>query len=292
MEIASNFVGARLRASVREITLRHAMNFAASIFDANPRYFDDEQPGGVLAHPMLVSALTWPSSLNIGEFLVAENFPAHLNKMQVHYSETIHWHRPMMPGMVLTIKGEMLAILPHPAGTHMVLRYDASDEREQPVFTEYTGAILRGVKCVPEGKGRDALPSIPAFKPSGEPLWTLPLRVDPLAPFVYDGCADISFPIHSSAKFAHSVGLPGIILHGTATLGYAVREIVNREAGGNPERLVSLSCRFTDMVFPGSEIAVSLLGRQTIDGATGVFFIVTNGTGKKAITNGHARIRD
>ena len=43
------------------------------------------------------------------------------------------------------------------------------------------------------------------------------------------------------------MGLPGIIHQGTATLAYAVRELVNREARGNPALLKALACRFTGM---------------------------------------------
>jgi acyl dehydratase len=291
MEVCSKFVGAKMRTATQSVSLRSAMNFAASLFDNNSSYFDDERVDGVIAHPMMCTALTWPSSLNIGEYLIAEEFPAHLNKMQVHYTETIHWHTPMRPGMTLAIAGEMLAILPHPAGTHMMIKYDAWDEREQHIFTEYTGAILRGVKCVPEGKGRESMPMVPQYKPDSAPLWSATVHVDPLAPYIYDGCADISFPIHSSAKFAHSVGLPGIILHGTATVGYAVRELVNREAGGDPATLTSMSCRFTDMVFPGTDISVSLLGKNETDTGADLFFAVLNANGKKAVSGGHIHIR-
>lgn len=49
------------------------------------------------------------------------------------------------------------------------------------------------------------------------------------------------------------MGLPGIIHQGTATLAYAARELVNREARGNPALLKALACRFTGMVRPGSD---------------------------------------
>ena len=290
MQINSRFAGAPLRTHTVTITQRHATNFAASIGDANPCYLDDEREGGLVAHPMIVSALTWPASLNIGEYLLAEDFPAHLNKMQVHFSETILWHAPMTPGMTLTLTGTLAAILPHPGGTHMVLRYDAHDEKQRLIFTEYTGAILRNVKCVPEGKGRETLPTVPSAKSAAEPLWQSPIPIDPLAAYLYDAGADISFPIHTSPAFAHSVGLPGTILHGTATLGIAVRELLNREAGCDPNRLQQLSCRFTDMVIPGTTITVSLGERLETDSHIDLFFSVLTERGKRAISGGHARI--
>ena len=100
-----------------------------------------------------------------------------------------------------------------------------------------------------------------------------------MAPFIYDGCTDIHFPIHTSRKFANDVGLPGIIHQGTATLAYAARELVNREARGNPALLKALACRFTGMVRPGSD-------DRTADSGMLVAFDVLNAEGKKAISDG------
>ena len=102
------------------------------------------------------------------------------------------------------------------------------------VFEEYTGALLRGVRC-PEGLRMTVAPPKPhELSAKAEIAWEATLPIDPLATYVYDGCADNSFPIHTSPRFARSVGLPGIIVHGTETLTFAVREIVNREGVCGP----------------------------------------------------------
>jgi len=86
------------------------------------------------------------------------------------------------------------------------------------------------------------------------------------------------------------VGLPDIILQGTATLALAVREVTNREAAGKPALIAAISCRFTDMVFPGDTIDVQCTGRE-IEGETKhVSFRVQNGRGKFAVSGGYVRI--
>ena len=110
--------------------------------------------------------------------------------------------------------------------------------------------------------------------------------VDRMAPFVYDGCTDIHFPIHTSVKFARALGLPDIIYQGTATLALAVREMINREAGGDPRQVQSIACRFTGMVIPGSEIRIQLAGRKAGREGDHLFFQVLNQNGKKAISEG------
>ena len=123
------------------------------------------------------------------------------------------------------------------------------------------------------------------------PLWSAAIPVNETAPFVYDGCTNIFFPIHTSVAFARSVGLPGIILQGTASLAYCIREIVNREAGGDPRLLESMACRFTGMIVPGTEITLNLLERRTSESGSDLFFELLNADGAVALNDGHVRVR-
>lgn len=289
MKVTSHFVGAPFRDRSMELTTRRIMNFAASVFDDNPFFLDDERADGIVAHPMIACSITWPSSLDIDKYLIAEDFPAHLNRYQVHYTESIVWHRPMRPGDHLTVHGELSAILPHRAGTHLIVRYDAVDANGQPVFTEFTGAMLRDVECEDEGRGEDAVPPLPKFR-STETIWEAPIDLHPLAAHIYDGCADISFPIHSSVAFAHMVGLPNIIIQGTATVTYAVSELIRREADGDPTRVQALDCRFTGMVLPGSRISVKLKGREAGEGFTDLYWDVLDEKGRRVVTNCRLRV--
>jgi len=171
------------------------------------------------------------------------------------------------------------------------MRFDALYESDEPVFTEHIGALMRGVKCADDGLCPNRLPEGPILEGSAEPLWESRISIDPLRPHLYDGCTDIVFPIHTSRAFARQVGLPGNILQGTATLAFAVREIINREAGGDPLTLKSVFCRFTGMVLPGTVIRVQLVGKSGKDNGTDLHFIVLNQEGQKAISGGYAFLK-
>lgn len=292
MELSSRFVGTPLKDYNKRITWREIMNYAASVEDNNPHYFDDERADGILAPPMLSVAVTWPILERIWEFIEAEDFPTSVMMTQVHYTEYLAFHRPIKPDDSLTIKGKLTAILPHRAGTQVVIRFDAVDKEGTPVFTEHTGALMRGIKCADEGLGEDSLPFVPSFADEGRLEWTAVVPIDPLRPFIYDGCTNIVFPIHTSKRFAHQVGLPDTILQGTATLAYAAREIVNREADGNPLKLKALFGRFTGMVLPGTAIHVRLLGRVPHNREIGLHFVVVNEEGQKAISKGYACLKN
>lgn len=291
MELSSRFVGTKLKDYETEITWRQTMNFAAAVDDRNAWYLDDEREGGIVAPPMFSVAVTWRILERIWEFIEAKDFPMEVLLTQVHHTESLEFHRPLRPGDRLTVKGKVAAILPHRAGTRVVMRFDALGEGNEPVFTEHIGALMRGVKCSDEGLCPNRIPE--SFFPEGseEPLWESRIPIDPLRPHIYDGCTNIVFPIHTSKAFAHQVGLPGNILQGTATLSFAVREIINREAGGDPRALKSVICRFTGMVLPGTEIMVQLLGRNRKDDGTDLAFIVLNQEGQKAISDGCAFLR-
>lgn len=286
MEVSSRFVGTALKPMETQVTRRQMMNYAAALEDDNPRYFDDERPEGITAHPMLCVALTWPVSERIWEYIETPDFPKEILMTQVHYSEHLRIHRPIRPDDILTVRGRVAAILPRKAGTLMVLRYDVKDREGDAVFTEHIGGMMRGVRCLDAGAGGELLPHIPVYQGTSPPLWEATTPVTRTAPFIYDGCTNICFPIHTSVKFARQVGLPDIIYQGTATLALGVREMINREAEGDPGRVRSISCRFTGMVIPGRDIRVQFLGRQSEGDADHLFFEILNAEGKKAVSDG------
>ena len=247
---------------------------------------DDGRDGGIVAPPMFCAAITWPISERIWEYMDIPDFPYEILLSQVHYTEHLRLYRLVVPGDRLSIRGRLAAIIPHKAGTLMVLRYDAYDESDILVFTEHLGALMRGALCPDGGAGAEQLPEIAVHDGKFPPLWEAIIPVSKEAPFIYDGCTNICFPIHTSVKFARQVGLPGIIYQGTATLALGVREIIDREGSGDPGRVKTISCRFAGMVLPGSEIRVQAVGRSCRGEDVDIFFTVLNSEGKKAISDG------
>lgn len=284
--INSKLTGTSLRDYETSVNWRDIMNYSAAIGDTNSRYYDDENPDGIFAHPVYPVAVTWNILGNIREFIVSEKFPTELLLTQVHYTEHLEIHRPLSPGIQLVIKGRIVAILPHRAGTHVVIRLDARNTEGALLFTEHIGAMLRGVECLGGGSGKDSLPTVPNVTDAVEPFWVNTISIDPLMPYLYDGCTNIVFPIHTSTQFARMVGLPGIILQGTATLALAVTELVNMELNSEPARVRSVSCRFTGMVLPGSDISVRMIEKRKNPTGTTLLFDVCNIKGERVISSG------
>jgi len=227
MQLSTDLVGTLLKPYQTKIKSRQTTNYATAIQDNNPVYFDDRKKDGIIAHPMFPVAVTWPLLSRLGLFIEAQDFPMDVLLTQVHYSEHLILHRLIRPDDELTLNGSLKAFLPHRAGTHAVIALEAIDDTGSPVFTEYIGAMLRGVDCGP-GKQVGERPMVPDKTGEQGLVWQADIPIDSLQSYVYDGCTNIEFPIHTSPKFAEDVGLPGIILQGTATLALAVRELITR----------------------------------------------------------------
>jgi acyl dehydratase len=291
MKLSPDLVGTILKSHQTQINWRQTTNYAAAVQDNNPVYYDDRSENNLLSHPLFPVSVTWPVLSRLDTFIESNVFPKAVLLTQVHYSEHLVLHRLIRPGDVLNISGSLAAFLPHRAGTHAIIRLRATDKNQAPVFTEYIGAMLRGVDC---GRGKQSgdIPDVPKNTVPGENrVWQSKIFIDPLQPYLYDGCTGIEFPIHTSPSFALAVGLPGIILQGTATLAYAVREIVNREAGMDPSRISQIACRFTGMVCPGTSIRVCCTEKNSYPDHADLFFQVKNSENQLAVRNGYVKIK-
>jgi acyl dehydratase len=288
MIINSSYVNTQFKKYSTVADWLHIMNYAAAIGDENPLYFND-QGRTIIAPPMFAVATTWPVSGNILEYLEDKTFPTEVLKTQVHYTEHLILHRPISAGENISIKGSIAAIIKHNAGTIIVIRYNAFDKKGEPIFTEYIGGMIRGVQCT-DSRGNENLPASPSPVVQDQPIWEKQIFIDRMRPYIYEGCTGISFPIHTSINFAKSVGLPDIIFHGTATLAFAIREITNLEADKDPAMIKEISCRFTGMVIPGTNIKVQLDGRAERGNGKDLFFRVFNDQGQKVISNGYVRV--
>ncbi|MEW5785323.1 MAG: MaoC/PaaZ C-terminal domain-containing protein [Bacillota bacterium] len=286
MQIDSKMVGRKLKDFRVEISRRQTTNYAAAVSDPNPVYFDDQRDGGIIAPPTLAAAVTWPIIQNIYEYIDLNYSPEILLRM-VHYSEQLIFYRPLRPGDVLSITGEVAAVLPTGKGTHIIFKFPAIDSKGEMVFTEYIGGALRGVSCGDGGRGAESIPAVPQASPQQALSWEASIPITREAPYLYDGCAGVVFGIHTSPAFARSVGLPDIIYQGVATLAHAVRELVNREAGANPTVVRALACRFRGMVLPDSFIRVQLLQRAEDVVEKKLFFRVLNQEGREAVSEGY-----
>lgn len=233
LEVTSRIVGTGMREYGTFLSWQDTANYAAAIGDENPLYYDD-LAGPPLAHPMVVNAVNWPVYRHLEDYALEPQFyrPEAFLRI-VHYTEHVRFHRPLQADTQVVLRGAFAAYQPRPSGVYHVVRFQAADGAGRPLYDEYVGGIFRDVSCPDGGRGAEELPRVPRCPArEGEaPLWEVEQRIGPLDPYLYDGCTRISFPIHTSPRFAREVGLPGILYQGSATLARAVTCLIDREAG-------------------------------------------------------------
>ncbi|MFV4701588.1 MaoC/PaaZ C-terminal domain-containing protein, partial [Mycobacterium tuberculosis] len=89
--------------------------------------------------------------------------------------------------------------------------------------------------------------------PDWPPPFALDLPTSPQQAMVYRLSGDRN-PLHIDPTTAQSAGFDQPILHGLSTLGIVARALIHLHCGGDPERLSSISARFTAPVIPGETV--------------------------------------
>ena len=287
MPLNLSVVGERVGERTVRVTTRMCMAYAAGTDELNDRYFDDTRPGGVVAPPLFGVSLDWALR---DALTAATGLAAHESVRGVHATQDMLFHRPIRAGDELTVRGTVVQAEGRSPGAYLVTRYDTSDAGGRPVLTVYYGSLFRGVGVTGQPRSFDAPPPLPPRGKWTQPLWEVEVAVPRHAAHVYSECAEIYNPIHTERSVALAAGLPDIIVHGTLTLAWAARELLNREAGAEPARLRRIACRFGGMVIPGTPVRVRLDGAMETDAGRALFFGVEAAHGAPAIRDGVALI--
>ncbi len=268
-----------------EVTARAITAFAGGVGDYNPVYFDDDRAGGLIAHPGMVFSWQWNS-----RFTPDQEFPLELVRRGVHAWIDVRFERVVREGDVITSQGQSIAARQTRPGVLTAQRYTMRDSQGETVAVMDTGGITRGATLDGEDVELESAPPLPVPSANGasEPVWSVELPIDPQAPHVYTECADIWNPIHTERKVALAAGLPDIILHGSANITIALREVINRSFDGDPTRLRRFAGQFRGMVIPGRPVVVHALEERDEGDRTVVFFEMLNDQGQAAVANGVA----
>ena len=285
MKMSSRFSGTVLLPLTTKIDWRQTTNYAAAVGDNNPLFLDDIAHKKLFAHPLFPVAITWRIAGKLWEFVDNKDFPMHLLATQVHYREHLYLHKPLHSPSTLRLEGKIAGILPHPSGTLSIVAFTAYGSQKEPIFTEYITGLLRGVVCEDQGTVEKDVPAEVIEPPSlsvENYIAEMPISISPMDPYIYDGCTDIVFPIHTSPAFAKNMGLPHIIYQGTATLAKSVSLLTHTYLQGEANRIEKIIASFRGMVFPGDTITLAVKSNSPNE----ICFDVLNKEGKPAIKDG------
>lgn len=256
--------------------------YAAGVGRSDPEYFDTERPGGLVAHPLWPVSPEW-ALLTSHRFLFGSALERSELLRAVHAGHDLAWHAPVRAGEALRIVGRIDGIETTRAGARVVHRFDAHADiadRDEPRWTSWMTTVYRGV----EVRGADCPAperSAPRAHLPSTPIGRVTVPVAAVAAHVYTACARIANPIHTDPAVAHAAGLPGPILHGTATLALGVGAVLDAVGAAPVARRVTGA--FRAMTAVPSTLTIEI-GAATVDGD--IPFTVRNEHGAPAVADG------
>lgn len=275
--LAADIVGVSVGPLRHVVDARWLMAYAAALGETDPRYFDTLAAGGPLAHPLFPVCYEWPVAVALRDRTV----PAALQPLGVHASHRLVLHRLPRAGDSLRTTGTIIALAPRRSGTLVTTRFETVDAGGHRVCTTDYGSIYRGVGSdgAAEGDGGARATGNRSPRPVA---WQERVDVAGTAAHLYTECARIWNPIHTDVAIARAAGLPGPILHGTATLALAVSRVVARDLEGDPTRVGEVRVRFSGMVSMPSSFEVRGRGCE----AGGLVFDAVAADGAPVLSQG------
>ncbi|HUR49472.1 MAG TPA: MaoC/PaaZ C-terminal domain-containing protein [Acidimicrobiales bacterium] len=257
-----------------------AKAYAAATNDDNPAY-----TSGKYAPPVFGVVPTWDAmSLAVADVVPADQLP-----MIVHGEQDMHFAQPLVPGMKLRTVAQPVAYRVGGTGTRCTVQVDSTTESGDAVLTQYVTLFVRGLSDGESGGPDKPDHRFPA-EARDQVIGELSIHVDDDQTFRYRDASGDQMPIHVDEDFAKAVGLPGIIAHGLCTMAMCSQAVVKLAADGDPSRLRRLAVRFSNNVFPGSDVVTTLHDAGTTDdGLRAVAFEARSG-GQAVIKNGRAEI--
>jgi len=274
--LSTAIVGAQTGPLTQHVDARWLMAYAAGLSARDARYFDTASARGPMAHPMFPVCYEWPAALALRAKTISED----LLPYSVHATHHLLISRAPRAGDTLLTTARVIGVRRRRAGTLVTTRLSTVDEDGAPVTRTDYGSVYRGVSA----DGDLELESFagPGRVDEAEIAWTETVDLEPGAAHVYTECARIWNPIHTDVAVARAAGLPGIILHGTATLAHAVSRVLDRDLGGYAGRVAEVTARFTGMVKLPSRFSVRRRGR--VDET--IVFDVVDEDGNTALVGG------
>lgn len=248
MKISADIVGRESGPDRQRIDKRWLMAYNAALGEVS------DAP-----HPLFAVCYEWPATTALR---VATGLQE-LNAQLVHAQHDLVIHRPVVAGETLAVTARVVSATQRRPGTFIVFRLSCE------ASTSHYGMLYRGVTL--EGGDRGSVEDPPKAGKELSPAG--PIAVAATAGHVYTECARIWNPIHTDPEYARAAGLPGIILHGTATLAMSVSRLARHAR--------RVRCRFSGMVFMPSTLQLF----AAKDG-TSIAFETRDANGKAVIERG------
>jgi acyl dehydratase len=265
--------------AMTEVTREAIADYARACNEDDPRYFDPNVAGGIVAPPMFAVVVTWIPLLSA---LTDAELHADLLRL-LHTRQEMEFLAPIRPGDQIVVTAEIASIEQASGGEAMTVELNARNQTGAAVNRTRFTVLIRSRRA-PEPR------TTPADEGErGAPLAVVSEIIDRDQTFRYAEASGDRNPIHVDENVAKMAGLPGIIVHGLCTMAFVARAVIKQVAMGDPLRLQGLAVSFSRPVFPGDTITTSIWPANSADKQHFTFATI-NREGLTVIRHGTAEV--
>lgn len=270
-------IGQRVESDELEITAEATIRFAAATNDENP-----DLVAGRLAPPVYAVVPVLPT------MVAAKN--AVSNAFAFHGEHDLVIHEPLRPGMVVRVAATVVGVQQRSAGVATVVYVETTRADGALLNEQWFTSFVAGA-TVDRSRGEDA-PGTSAPPPAGEPAEeiVLPFDADQTRRFAEASNDWDAYTLDEEA--ARALGFPTVIVHGTCTMAFAGRAVVQVACAGDVRRLRRLALRFSRplTLVAGQTLTTRIRDVGERDGREGFTFEATDLKGDLVIKNGWAEV--
>lgn len=153
----------------------------------------------------------------------------------------------------LTTSGKVTGVYDKGKGALVTIETTTKDVGGDVVFTNTSGIFIRGAG----GFGGERGPEAGNAAPDRAPDKSVEMPTLDIQAAIYRLSGDRN-PLHIDPAFAKMAGFDRPILHGLCTFGHVGRAVLAEYCGNDPARFVSMTVRFSGVVYPGETIITDM----------------------------------
>ena len=173
--------------------------------------------------------------------------------MILHGEQGFRIQKTIAASGTLTTAGKITGVYDKGKGALVTIETTTKDAGGDVVFTNTSGIFVRGAG----GFGGERGPEAGNAAPERAPDKTVEMPTLDIQAAIYRLSGDRN-PLHIDPAFAKMAGFDRPILHGLCTFGHVGRAVLAEYAGNDPARFVSMSVRFSGVVYPGDTIITDM----------------------------------
>jgi acyl dehydratase len=173
--------------------------------------------------------------------------------MILHGEQGFRIQKTIPTSGTLTTDGKITGVYDKGKGALVTIETTTKDAGGDVVFTNTSGIFVRGAG----GFGGERGPEAGNAAPDRAPDKTVEMTTLDIQAAIYRLSGDRN-PLHIDPAFARMAGFDRPILHGLCTFGHVGRAVLAEYCGNDPARFVSMSVRFSGVVYPGDTIITDM----------------------------------